>query len=218
MKRLIALALVVISMLSLSGCGLREFFATLGFDTHDYEGEAVIETHKTDSEIAEELTEMVEILTLNTVDIPEFNGTKEAVEKCRDAVLNSMYSKNFAKYAGNPDLIKDAADLYPQMDFSVIIPADDFENIAYKHFGGKEKITNESGQLYDYIENIDAYITVAKPVDCTMKVNIYSIEETENTYRMEFDCTVDEDTSEKYFALIIKRGDDSLYFKHIKKQ
>ena len=103
------------------------------------------------------------------------------------------------------------------MDFSVIIPARDFENIAYKYFGGKEKITNKSGEIFDYVEDIDSYITVSKPVDSTMTVTAQSIEETERTYRFKFSCAVDGEESDSYFALIVKRPDDSLYFKYIKK-
>ncbi len=218
MKRLCALILLGTMLLSLTGCGLGEFFATLGFDTHDYEGEEVIEVHKTDSEIALELADMVSILTVNSPDIPEFEGTTEGIECCRDAVLNSMYSRNFAKYAGNSQLFKEAMEMYPQMDFSVLIPADDFENIAYKYFGGKEKITNKSGKIYEYIEDIDAYITVAKPVGTEIEVTVLSVEETEKTYRMEFETSIEGEDSGKYFALFIKRDDDSIYFRYVKKQ
>ena len=217
MKKLLAVFLLASVLLSLTGCGFREFLATLGFDTHDYEGEEVIEVHETDSEIALELSDMVSILTVNSAEIPEFKGTTEGIECCRDAVLNSMYSRNFAKYAGNSELFKEAMEMYPQMDFSVLIPADDFENIAYKYFGGKEKITNESGKIYEYIEDIDAYMTVAKPVGSEMEVTVLSVEETEKTYRMEFETSLDGDEAGKYFALFIKRDDDSMYFKYVKK-
>ncbi len=218
MKKLLALFMIITVLFSLCSCGIREFFAVLGFDTHDYEGEKIIENHKTDSDIALELADMVKILTVNSADIPEFHGTKDGIEKCRDAILNHMYSENFAKYAGNSDLFKEAADKYPQMHFSVLIPAEDFENIAYKYFGGKEKITNESGNMYDYVEDIDSYITATVPFDCDMIVNINSVEETENTYRLSFSCIVGDDESGEYFALVIKRPDDSLYFKYIEKR
>lgn len=217
MKRLCALFLLCTVLLSLTGCGIGEFFATLGFDTHDYEGEPVIEVHKTDSEIALELCDMVSILTVNSADIPEFKGTTEGIDCCRDAILNSMYSRNFAKYAGNSELFKEAMEMYPQMDFSVLIPAGDFENIAYKYFGGKEKITNESGAIYEYIEDIDAYITVAKPVGSEMEVTVISVEETEKTFRMEFETSLEGEKAGKYFALFIKRDDESLYFRYVKK-
>ena len=196
---------------------MGEFLATLGFDTHDYEGEAVIATHEPDSEIALELCDMVSILSVDTAEIPEFRGTKEGIECCRDAVLNSMYSRNFAKYAGNTQLFREAMEMYPHMDFSVLIPADDFENIAYKYFGGKEKITNESGNIYEYIEDIDAYITVAKPVGSEIEVTVLSVEETEKTYRLRFETSLDGESAGPYFALLIKRDDDSLYFKYVKK-
>ncbi len=216
MKKLIAIFILSCILFGFTGCSaVGDFFATLGFDTHDYEGEAVLKVHESDSEIACDLADMVKIMTVNSIDIPEFKGTAEAIKLCRDAVLNRMYSDNFAKYAGNPDLIEQAKDMHGQFDFSVVIPAEDFENTAYKYFGGKEKITNESGKMYYYVEDIDAYITAAQPVDWEATINVHSVEETENTFRLLFSCTLDEVTSDTYFALIIKRPDESLYFKYV---
>lgn len=217
MKRLLALVLLSIMALSLSGCVFAEFLATLGFDTHDYDGEEIIKEHKPDSELAAEMIDMVKILSVNSLDIPEFKGTTEAIKCCRDAILNSMYSRDFSRYAGNEKMFATAMEMYPQMDFSVLIPADDFENVAYKYFGGKEKITNKSGEIYEYVEDLDAYITVAEPFGAEMEVRIFYIEETENTYRIEFEATLDKDTSDSFFAQFVKREDGSFYFRCVKK-
>jgi len=217
MKKLIAIILIICTMTSLSGCGFAEFLATLGFDTHDYDSEKVIKEFRVDSDIALEMSEMIKILTIDSVNMPEFEGTDEAIELCRDAILNSMYSNNFAKYAGNESLFRTATEMYPHVEFSVLIPADDFENVAYKYFGSKEKITNKSGAVYDYLEGVDAYITVAKPFGTEIEVNVFSLVETENTYRLEFEASLDGEKSPRYLAQLIKRSDDSFYFRYIKK-
>jgi len=218
MKKILCIICLSLILFTLCSCSAaREFLATLGFDTHDYEGEKIIKTYETDSDTAKTLADMVKIMTVNSIDIPEFHGTAEAIKLCRDAILNRMYSENFAKYAGNPDLIEQAHDVNSRVDFSVVIPASDFENTAYKYFGGKEKITNESGKMYYYVESIDAYITAAQPFEWEIDINVVSVEETENTYRLVFNCSLDDKTSDTYFALIIKRPDDSLYFKYVEK-
>ncbi len=201
----------------ISGCAAGEFLATLGFDTHDYDGEKVIANYQPDSEKALELREALMILTVSSADVPEFDGTKEAAAKCRDAVLNYMYNSNYAKYAGNLALLDEASEAYPQMMFSVIIPADDFVNIFYKYFGGKEKVANESGEMFEYLPAVDSYITAAQPQKNLMEVNITSLTETANTFRLSFDTSLEGEPGGSYFALIVKRADESFYFKEIRK-
>lgn len=217
MRKIVCVLAVILMMAGLTSCGMNEFFATLGFDTHDYEGEKIIAAHSPQSEIGEELADMVKILSINSATIPEFDGTTQAIECCRDAILNRMYSDNFARYAGNPTLIGDAEEIYPELNFSVVIPADDFENIAYKYFGGKEKITNKSGLKYEYVDGINGYITASKPVAWSVDIDVTKVEETENTFRLSFTCSEEGKNTHSYFALIIKRPDDSLYFKFIRK-
>lgn len=218
MKKLVLLLLsAVLTVSCLSGCAAREFLATLGFDTHDYEGEEVIKNHETDSEIAAELAEKVKILTVNSADIPEFKGTSQAADCCRDSLLNYMYNANYAKYTGNITLLDEAAKVYPQMKFSVIIPADDFANTFYKYFGGKERVENKSGKMFEYLSGVDSYITAAQPQKNCVEVSVVSLGETKNTYRLTFDTFADGKKEGSYFALIIKRADESYYFKQVKK-
>ncbi len=201
----------------LSSCAAGEFFATLGFDTHDYEGEKVITEYSADSEKALELAEAVRILTINSADVPEFDGTKDAAKKCRDSVLNYMYNSNYAKYAGNIELLDEASEVYPQIRLSVIIPADDFVNTFYKYFGGKEKVSNENGDMFEYVPGLDSYITAAQPQRNETEVNVVSLSETASTYRFTFSTSLDGEDGGSYFALIIKRADGSFYFKELKK-
>ena len=83
MKRIIVVLMLVCAMAALSSCSVKnEFLATLGFDTHDYEGEAVIQTYDGESEKAEEMREMIRTLSVNSPYIPTFDGSKDAVSKC----------------------------------------------------------------------------------------------------------------------------------------
>ena len=162
-KRIGAILMIPFFLLTLYGCGARDFLSTLGFDTHDYEGEEVVETYDDDSEKAEELINMLEVLTVDTPRIAPFDGANEAMKTCRDAVLNYMLNREYAKYTGNIALMDQVKETYPQMQISAIIPADDFENFVYTYFGGKQKIKNITSTLFVYLEKVNAYITVAQP-------------------------------------------------------
>ncbi len=218
MKRIIVVVLLVISVLSLSSCSVtNEFLATLGFDTHDYEGEAVIQTYDNESEKTEEIREMIRTLSINSPHIPTFDGSKDAVSKCRDSLLNYMLNTQYAKYTGNLDLLDKAIEEYPYLKVATVIPAQDFEDEAYRYFGGKQKVSNESGNLFTYLDKVSAYTTVTTPVESKIEIECISLEETVNTFRFKFRCSLGEETGENYFALIIKRADGSCYFKYVEK-
>ncbi len=208
------LLLLSISFLFLSGCG-EGLMANLGFDTHDYRGETVTFVHASDSEIARTLAEMTRTLTVASPLLPSFSGAKGAAEVCRDAVLNHMLENGYAQYAGNAALLRKAADSYPQMQLSVLIPAEDFESTVYATFGGREKITNKNGTLFLYLDKVEAYTTAALPQKSQVQTIVTLLEETERTYRLYFMNTLDAVTSPEYFALIIKREDGSLYFSEL---
>ncbi len=214
-KRIGAILMIPFFLLTLYGCGARDFLSTLGFDTHDYEGEEVAETYDDDSEKAEELINMLEVLTVDTPRIAPFDGANEAMKTCRDAVLNYMLNREYAKYTGNIALMDQVKETYPQMQISAIIPADDFENFVYTYFGGKQKIKNITSTLFVYLEKVNAYITVAQPQENSIDYNIQKIEETQNTYRVYFTCSLHDEISPTYKALIIKREDGNCYFRYL---
>ena len=214
-KKISAAILLLIVVIVFSGCGARDFLSTLGFDTHDYEGEEILETHGGDSEIAVELTEMLKILTIHSPVLTPFNGANEAMKSCRDSVLNYMLNKSYAKYTGNITLLDQVKEVYPHMQVSAIIPAEDFENTVYTYFGGRQKIKNVSSTLFVYLEKVNAYINVAQPQESSVQFEIQKIEETENTYRIYFYCALHEEVSPAYRALIIKRDDGNSYFRYL---
>ncbi len=218
MKKAFIAVIAAVSVLLLSSCSVtNEFLATLGFDTHDYEGEAVTEIYESDSEKADEIRDMVRTLSINSPHIPTFDGSKDAVEKCRDSLLNYMLNAHYTKYTGNIELLDKAIAEYPYLKMATVIPAEDFEDEAYRYFGGKQKVKNESGRLFTYLDKVEAYTTVTTPVESCIEVECISLEETENTFRFRFRCSLEDEIGDEYFALIIKRADDSCYFKYVEK-
>ena len=69
-----------------------------------------------------------------------------------------------------------------------------------------------------YLEKVNAYITVAQPQKSNVQFEIQKIEETENTYRVYFRCTLYEEVSPLYKTLIIKRDDGNSYFRYLREQ
>ena len=215
-RRALSFFILIFSALSLVSCAAAEgMMSRLGFDTHNYRGEKTLTTHAPGSDIALELASMMRTLSVHSPYLSSFSGVKEASQVCRDAVLNRMLADNYARYAGNTELLAKAAQTYPQMQISVLIPADDFESVVYATFGGSEKITNKSGTMFRYLDKIDAYTTAASPQQSSVVTNVTSCEETERTYRIHFRNTLGDVVSPEYFALIIKRDDGSMYIRSL---
>lgn len=206
---------LLLSLIFLSSCGARDFLSTLGFDTHDYEGEEILETYGADNEKADALLEMLKILTICSPILEPFEGAREAMEFYRDSVLNYMLNTDYSKYTGNITLLDQVQEAYPQMQIAAIIPAEDFENTVYTYFGGKQKIKNVSSTLFVYLEKVGVYTTVAGPQENIVQYNVQKIEETQNTYRVYFNCSLNDETSPMYKALIIKREDGNAYFRYL---
>ena len=214
--RIIALFLLTAAVLSLASCSLGDsLLSAMGFDTHDYEGEEVIESLDPGSEEVAKLVEMIRILTVNNPVLPEFSSPGEAVDVCRDAILNYMLCTGFAKYMGNTELIEQVEEDYPELSFITVIPASDFEDCVYTFFGGNAKVSHENSELFVYLENAEAYTAVTEPVESEIKVNVISCEKTENTCRMKFTCSLGSITSPVYRALVVNRSDGSSYFKSL---
>ena len=217
MKRIIVFALCVAAALSLASCSLGDsFLAAMGFDTHDYGSEEIIETVSPDDKSVDALREMIKMLSINDPRLPEFSSSGEALDKCRDAILNYMLNTGFAKYTGNLDLIFAAQENYPELQLITVIPAEDFENCVYTYFGGNAKLSHRDSELFAYLEKADCYTAVTVPIENNVTVNVIRCERTERTYRLKFTCTLGGVTSPVYDALIVNRTDGSSYFKRLK--
>jgi len=203
LKRMFALLFVSLFALHLFSCE-----GALG---SDYSVEDVIGVVQADSETFAKLSDMLGMLTVDSIEIPEFDSMKDAIGLFRDSVLNYMYGKNYAKYAGNSALINKVAEKYPDYGTLAVIPALEFESVMYTNFGGNVKITHGSGKIFKYLPDADAYVPVTAPVSGGVDIGLREVLETENTYRLRFSCSAGEKI-EDYFALVVKREDGSFYF------
>lgn len=211
---LFALALALCAVLSSCSIG-NALLSAMGFDTHDYEAEEVEEVLSADSEEVKKYSEMVKMLSVNDPFLPEFTSSGEAVDSCRDAILNYMLSTRFAKYMGNVDLIEKAEADYPELELITVIPTEDFEDFVYTYFGGNAKLSHQDSELFTYLDKSDAYTAVTVPIESKISVEYITCEKTENTCRFKFRCTLGDVTSQIYRALIINRSDGSSYFKSL---
>lgn len=203
LKSIICLVLALISVTAfLCSCGGRGGYAE----------EAVKRTVPTDSEIADELCDMLRMLTVNSPILPEFDNISEAMDNCRDSVLYYMLTKNYGKYTGDIERLDAAAEEYPRMQITNLIPAREFEETVYASFGGTKKISNGDGRLFLYLDKIASYTSVTMVDEDPISVDIAELSETENTYRMRFHCYAGKVTSPEYRAIFVKRDDGTVYF------
>ena len=208
-KKVLAAAVLLAALLSLLSCNS----ATGG----NYSVEEVTGVVLADSDTFAMLSEMLGMLTFDSAEIPDFDNMKDAIGLFRDSVLNYMSGTSYAKYAGNSALIEKVNEKYPGLNVIEVIPADDFESVMYRYFGGSVKITHASGRIFRYLDAADAYIPVTAPINGGVDMTLKEVLETENTYRLTFTCSTDESVTE-YYALVIKRDDGSCYFNALVKK
>ena len=163
------------------------------------------------------LEDMLPMLTVDSIEIPEFDSMHESINLFRDSVLNYLSCKNYRRYAGNSELLETLREEYPGLDPISAISKNEFEAEMYRAFGGKVKITHESTKLFTYLDRSYVYVPVTAPIEGGIDFTLLSAEETENTYRIEFAVTEDKNSSD-YFAMLIKREDGSCYFSMVVKR
>ena len=209
----VLLAVMTVCAAMLTSCGLID---KLGFDTYDYMSESVETTHETDGEVAETLTELCGILLSDSSELDTFSDMNGAINNYRDEVLAYMLKTGYAKYSGNTVLIEKAEREYPQYHITQVIPEGEFEATMYRVFGGSVKLTHRSGERFEYLDKVGAYISPVMQESGDLTPRITYIGETDKTYRVRFYVSQDgEDISDEYFALIIKRDDGTLYIKKL---
>ena len=187
--------------------------ALLGYDVTDYSGESsVAELDRTDVRCAE-LCEMVKILSAEKgIHLDPFSNTADAVALYRDAILGDMLRDNYSLYTGNREELDRVAGIYPQMQVSTLIPVNDFENTVFRYFGGT-RVKNENGTLYSYLNRASCYTAPIQVMPSQAEIEVESLVETQNTYRMRFTLTDGEEQSGVYTAIFLKREDGSCYFR-----
>ena len=113
---LVLAALILSQALFLSSCGKwNDLMNSMGFDVRDYSAESVTAEHDPNGEKAKELSGYVLMLTLDRPFLPEIDGSQDAIERCRDSLLNYMLVNNYSRYTGNIKLLDSAAEYYPYM-------------------------------------------------------------------------------------------------------
>ena len=215
MAKVLFAVLCIIWTGTLCGCGAWDALTQkLGFDTYDYMSEEVLAVYDGESPIAETLTDFLQILPPS---LPEFDSAGQAMQLYRDDVLDYMLRTEYARYSGNAELIQEAQKENPGYQITQIIPAREFETTMYRLFGGSVRITHKDGKRYKYLRNVNAYVASTAPISTEKKIDILQIEETAQTYRVTFTVAIGEEITEPYFALVIRRKDETLYFKQLKK-
>lgn len=213
---LVLAALILSQALFLSSCGnLNDLMNSMGFDVRDYSAESVTAEHDPNGEKAKELSGYVLMLTLDRPFLPEIDGSQDAIERCRDSLLNYMLVNNYSRYTGNIKLLDNAAEYYPYMKITDVIPSREFEETFYRFFGGSVKISGKSGEYFMYLDKINAYTSLSVPQVKDICVDTLGLSETENTYRMRVTLTLGEVTSPAYDIVMIKREDKTVYFNSV---
>jgi len=203
---------------AMTSCGLLD---KLGFDTYDYMSEAVIQTHDADGETAAVIEDLLMVLVTDSQILTTFDNMADAIPAYRDAVLEYLLASDYAKYSGNTKLIQRAMDKYPEYQITQVIPELEFESMMYRCFGGDVMITHKDGNKFRYLPGVGVYIPMLSFADSGYTADITSLAETEKTYRVRFKVKSEPDEngkiteSEEYFALVIKREDETLYIKKL---
>lgn len=188
MKKLICL-IISLSFL-LSSCAVYNGICSLlGFDRKNYTKQEInyyidLNTDEKDEiELLKCLTDEMEYL-LCAEQITPFDGSDSPVEYYNDALLDGMASKYYSKYSANDELFSLLAESYPELNVSVLVPAEDYENTVYRVFGGYEKVKHSSTARYTYLDKINAYLLIGKQKNCNVEVKILSVGVCDDTYRM----------------------------------
>ncbi|MBQ3792380.1 MAG: hypothetical protein II797_04670 [Clostridia bacterium] len=218
-RRLAAGALLLALLLLLTGCSTwLNLLSTLGYDTNDYASEPVLNLYEEDSEPAAMTMERIGMLLLDSETLKTFTNSSEAIDLYQDAVLNSLLCDNYARYAGNADLLERIEKKYPGTKCSAFIPASEYESRAYTIFGGSWKMSNHSSELFTYLEEEQGYLLITVFRHPAARAVFLSLSETEHTFRLRFKVIVAESVSPVYEALFFKRDDGTIYFRTLTSQ
>lgn len=187
-----------------------------GMDLADYRAEQVEATHPVDGRLSDSLCDTLDLLTVGSTELSSVKKSGDFIKRYRDELLNHLLEEGYSRYTGNMDAIREAELAYPNMTLSVLIPAEDLETLATRHFG-LQSISHGNGELFTYLEKIDCYTFSMKSWEKSVRVIPESIEETYHTYRMVFCLEESGSRSESYQAIFVKRSDGSAYLRALDK-
>lgn len=211
-KKRIALLL---SILMLCTCALASCGKKSGGGGDKYENETVIGSASEKPEVISALSEIITALTVDSIDMPCFSDMETAVSLCRDAVLNYLLTTKYSRFSGNTSVLQEAAKQYPNMNITSAIGGSDLEGELYDLFNRGGNIRQGDTERFKYLSKIEAYVPAVAPQACTYSLDIISVDETENTYRMTFYCMRGDEVSPEYLAVFVKRSSGDCYIKSL---
>ena len=187
----------------------QAFKSLFGESVAAYQAEPVKQYLRTDGETALLLSDYVDILASGSAVIPGFHGSADAVKYYRDEILNDMLRDHYALYTGNSSYLSTVNDVY-YGSVSTWIPEADFENTVTRYFG-EASVRHKNGDIFSYSYQAGGYTAPIQSWESRVQINVFSLEETENAYRMRFTLTDEWGVSASYRALFVKRDDGSCY-------
>ncbi len=187
-----------------------------GIDVANYGNEPTLQEHAPDGKVASELSNTVEILLSDDIELATFENTSQAVKYYRDEILNDMLRDHYTAYTGNTQLLSKVTTVYPQANYSTLIPKKDFENTVFRYFGGTG-VSHKDGEIFTYLSRADGYTAPLQAWESKVALQVLTVVETEHTFRMQFTLSDGSDTSTPYSALFVKRADGSFYLSSLGK-
>jgi len=211
--RLLAFICSFFLIVTLSSCSVNEI---IGNTPIDYSAEEPIADFSASEELISSLSDMIYALTIDSIKLPEFSDTASALSKCGDSLLNHLLTTNYSRFSGNTEVLKRAAKEYKNMNITAAIGESDYEGALYKYFNHGGNIRHESTARFKYLSKIDAYIPAVQAQANKFSLDIISVAETENTYRMSFYCSNGEEVSPEYLAVFVKRDKGGCYIQSLR--
>ncbi len=199
---------VLILVLSLSSCSVGEIMPSGAVG--EYLNETVIGSASENASVISELSDIISALTIDSIRLPEFSDTSTAISKCSDSLLNHLLTTDYSRFTGNT-AVKDAAEKYPELGITAAIGTSEFEGALYKYFNHGGNIRHSDTARFRYMPKIEAYIPAVQSAANSFSLDVISIDETPNTYRMTFYCKRGDEISPEYNAVFIKREKGGCY-------
>lgn len=213
---ILTFALTIVSV-NFSSCSGEHVNDILGIDSTDYEAEEIIGDASTNLDVLSSVTSIISALTINSNILPEFENSSDIASISSDTVLNYMLTTSYSRYNSDKKLLDKAEKEYPNMNITAAIGTDALEDEMYRLLGYNGAIRHADTDRFRYLSKIKAYTPAANAEAQEATLDIISLVETENTYRMTFYSVLDGTPSVQYFALFIKRENDSCYIKALRK-
>ncbi len=215
LKKLLSVILLAVMLATVFSCKGEDI---IGTSENAFLGESVTGSAIDDSAVVTELSGIIYSLTIGSTALPEFGAPSEALSKCGDSLLNHLLTTNYSRFSGNTETLKKAAEKFPQLSIAAAIGKEDYEGALYKYFNHGGNIRHGDTERFRYLSKIGAYVPAVKEIANSFELDIISIDETENTYRMTFYCKENEQISAEYFALFVKRENKGCYIYSVEKK